>query len=106
MFTKLLEANDAGKQTFPFTSGKNKYDFLEVDKLADLISAAVLQSKIVGIINCCSGNPISLGEAVEGFIKKNQLKIKLDYGAFPDRPYDSPAVWGDASRIEEILKEN
>ena len=27
------------------------------------------------------------------------------YGAFPDRPYDSPGVWGDATIINRILKD-
>ena len=31
-------------------------------------------------------------------------KIKLKYGAFPDRPYDSKAVWGDSRKIEAIMK--
>ena len=27
----------------------------------------------------------------------------MDYGAFPDRPYDSPGVWGDATEIRAII---
>ena len=47
---------------------------------------------------------MTLAERVERYIKENDLNIKLDYGAFPDRPYDSPGVWGDASKIKQILK--
>lgn len=103
IFTKLLEAASAGKKTFPFTSGRNKYDFIQVDQLAEMIAAVVLQDEVDGIINCCTGNPKSLAEAVEGFIAANELDIKLDYGAFPDRPYDSPGVWGDPTVINLIL---
>lgn len=35
-----------------------------------------------------------MADRVERFIKENQYNIKLQYGAFPDRPYDSKAVWG------------
>ena len=59
-----------------------------------------------GIINCCSGNPISLAEAVENFINQNGFNIKLNYGAFPDRPYDSPCIYGDNSKIQIILASN
>ena len=62
-----------------------------------------MQKKVCGIINCCSGTPISLGERVEKFIADNNLKIKLDYGKFPDRPYDSPGVWGDNKKIQMIM---
>lgn len=104
IFCKILEADERGDKFFPFTSGKNKYDFIEVDDLAILISKAVSQERVNGIINCCTGNPISLAERVEQFIKDHNLSIKLDYGKFPDRPYDSPCVYGDPTKINEILK--
>ena len=37
-------------------------------------------------------------DVVDGF------KIRPEYGAFPDRPYDSPGVWGDAEKIKKIMK--
>ncbi len=46
---------------------------------------------------------MTLAERVEGYIADNGLNIALDYGAFPDRPYDSPGVWGDATKIRAIL---
>lgn len=104
IFAKLQQAHIDGKTTFPFTSGKNKYDFVHVDKLAEMISHTILQKEVMGIINCCSGKPIALGEQIENYIKDNNLNITLEYGAFKDRPYDSPAIWGDSKKIEEIYK--
>lgn len=103
IFGKILRAAEDGKESFPFTSGQNLYDFISVSGLAEMIASAILQDEVSGIINCCSGKPISLAQAVEAFIRENNLKIKLDYGAFPDRPYDSPGVWGDASLIKLIM---
>lgn len=103
IFSKLLEASEAGRETFPFTTGKNKYDFISIDELAHQISAVLAQDEINGIINACTGEPISLAERVERYIEENNLNITLEYGAFPDRPYDSPGVWGDPSKIREIL---
>lgn len=103
IFSKLLTAAEEGKKTFPFTTGKNKYDFISVDGLAHQISAIVAQEQVAGIINACTGEPMTLAERVEAYIRDNHLGITLDYGAFPDRPYDSPGVWGDPSRINAIL---
>ena len=103
IFCKLLIAAEEGKKTFPFTTGKNKYDFIQVDELANQISSVVMQQKVTGIINCCTGNPMSLADRVEQFIKDNNLDIKLEYGAFPDRPYDSPCEYGDATKIKLIM---
>ncbi len=103
IFAKLIMAEEENKEHFPFTTGKNKYDFITVDELAKQLSACVLQEEIKGIINCCSGEAISLAEKIESFIKENSFKIKLQYGAFPDREYDSPAVWGDNEKIKKIM---
>ena len=103
VFSKLQQAEIDGKKEFPFTSGKNKYDFIHVDALAKQIVAATTQDTVTGIINVCSGNPISLGEKMEEFIAENHFKIKLLYGAYPDRAYDSPGVWGDTQKIRQIM---
>ena len=60
--------------------------------------------KVNGIINTCSGRPEKLCDRVERFIRENGYTIKLAYGKFPDRPYDSKAVWADNSKIQQILK--
>lgn len=103
VFAKIHTAAIEGKMHFPFTSGKNQYDFISIDDLAVQIAAVISQKQITGIVNCCSGKPISLSERVESFIRANHLNIQLDYGVFPDRPYDSPCVYGDNSKIQHIL---
>lgn len=103
IFTKLLEADNKGEKEFPFTSGKIKYDFITVNELAHQIAVTSVQNEITGIINCCSGNPVSLANQVEQYIKEHHLNIKLNYGKYPDRPYDSPIIYGDATKINHIL---
>ena len=102
IFCKIRKASENGISHFPFTSGKNKYDFIHIDDLTEQIAACVLQDNILGIINCCSGKPISLADKVEDYIKENCLNISLDYGAYPDRIYDSPCLYGDNSKIRDI----
>ncbi|MGL5972683.1 MAG: NAD-dependent epimerase/dehydratase family protein [Oscillospiraceae bacterium] len=103
IFAKLTLAEKENKETFPFTSGKNKFDFIHVNDLAHQIAKTVIQNEVDGVINCCSGEPISLADKVESYIKEHKFNIKLQYGAFPDRQYDSPGVWGDNSKIKQIL---
>ena len=103
IFAKITQAEQDGKKTFPFTSGSNLYDFIDVDELANMIVAASVQEEINGIINVCTGKPMSLADRVEQFLRDKNYKIKLDYGAFPDRPYDSPGTWGDPTKINCIL---
>lgn len=104
IFSKITSAASEGKKEFPFTTGQNKYDFLNYEDFCHQVAEVVTQDKVNGIINICSGNPVSLAEKVEQFIKENNYDIQLKYGAFPDRPYDSKAIWGDNSKIQKILK--
>lgn len=103
IFSKISQMEHEGKASFPFVSGKNKYDFIHVDELAKQIATASTQSEITGIINCCSGKPVSLADKVNEFIEKNHYSIRPDYGKFPERPYDSPAIWGDNTKINKIM---
>jgi len=62
IFSKILQKEEEGAKTFPFTTGENKYDFINISILAEMISKAALQTEVTGIINCCSGKPVSLKE--------------------------------------------
>ncbi|HBC99508.1 MAG TPA: nucleoside-diphosphate sugar epimerase [Lachnoclostridium sp.] len=104
IFSKITVAVKEGKKEFPFTMGQNQYDFLDYSDFCAQVAAAVGQDEVNGIINIGSGKPERLADRVERFIVDNNYEIELKYGAFPDRPYDSKAVWGDGEKIKEILQ--
>ena len=103
IFSKITAAEEEGKEEFPFTLGQNQYDFIDYDHFSEQVAATVAQNEVDGIINICSGRPEKLADRVERFIKDNNYKIKLKYGAFPDRAYDSKAIWGDSRKIDRIM---
>ncbi len=103
VFTKLKEAALRGDEAFPFTSGSNKYDFISVENLALEIALASTQDMVQGIVNCASGEPVSLREQADRFIVENGLDIQLDIGAYPDRAYDSPEIYGDVTEMRKII---
>lgn len=103
LFSKMCKAAADGNKDFPFTMGYNQYDFLDYEQFCERTALTVGQDKYFGIINICSGRPEKLADRVERFIKDNNLNIKLQYGVYPDRAYDSKAVWGNSNYIEKIL---
>lgn len=103
IFSKIKATAKAGKKEFPFTMGLNQFDFIDYDDFCYQVAVTVCQDDVNGIINICTGRPEKLSDRVERFIKENGYNIKLQYGAFPDRPYDSKAVWGNNSKITKIL---
>jgi dTDP-6-deoxy-L-talose 4-dehydrogenase (NAD+) len=104
IFSKIAVAAAEGKTEFPFTMGQNQFDFLDYEEFCMQVAAVVEQNEVNGIINICSGKPEKLCDRVERFIKENNFKVKLQYGVFPDRSYDSKAVWGDNKKIRKILE--
>ena len=102
IFSKIATAAAKGQETFPFTLGQNQYDFIDYPEFCLKVAEAVEQDYVMGVINICSGRPEKLADRVERFIAENGYAIELEYGAFPDRPYDSKAVWGDSSKIDII----
>lgn len=103
VFSKIAAAALEGKKEFPFTMGLNQFDFIDYEDFCRQTAAAVNQDKINGVINICSGHPEKLSERAERYIVQNGYDIKLKYGAFPERPYDSKAVWGNDSKIRKII---
>lgn len=104
IFSKITAAVEEGKKEFPFTLGQNQYDFIDYSDFCAQVAAVVGQNEVQGVINICSGKPEKLADRVERFIKENNYNIKLQYGKFPDRPYDSKAVWGNDEKIKKIMK--
>ena len=104
VFTKLSESATRGERFFPINSGKGKCDFLPVSVLAKQLAASVLQNKVSGIIHCCSGEPTPLAEKLEECIDEHGWDIRLKYNAFPERSYDSPALWGNTGKIKQIMR--
>jgi len=104
IFSKITSAEIEGNKEFPFTLGMNQFDFIDYEEFCEQVAFVVNQNEINGIINICSGRPERLADRVERFIKDNNYNIRLNYGAFPDRPYDSKAVWGDNTKIKLIMK--
>lgn len=103
IFSKITAAESERKTEFPFTLGQNQFDFIDYEDFCEQVARVVIQEEVLGIINICSGHPEKLADRVERFIKENGYNIKLKYGAFPDRPYDSKAVWGDGRKIDTVL---
>ena len=69
-----------------------------------MIVAASVQEEINGIINVCTGEPRSLADRVEQFLRDKNYKIKLDYGAFPTARMTAPAPGATQPKSNKFLQ--
>ncbi|MHA1284396.1 MAG: NAD-dependent epimerase/dehydratase family protein [Promethearchaeota archaeon] len=105
LIPQLDKALDNNEEVFNMSKGDQLRDYLPVEKVAEYIVKISLQKEITGIINCCSGKPISIRELVENHMKKRNKFIKLNLGYYNYPPYEPMAFWGDNSKLKQILDE-
>ncbi|MCK5226422.1 MAG: NAD(P)-dependent oxidoreductase, partial [Planctomycetes bacterium] len=86
------------------SGGEQIRDYLPVKKVAEYIVNIATQKKITGIINCCSGEGITIKKLVENYIKENKLDIKLNLGYHPYLDYEPMEFWGDNEKLKNILE--
>lgn len=96
-------AIENGDNEFPMSQGEQLRDYLPVEKAAEYICKIALQKDYNGIVNCCSGNPISVRRLVEEHLKRENKSIKLKFGVYGYPEYEAMSFWGDTSLLKRII---
>ncbi|MBE7170977.1 MAG: NAD-dependent epimerase/dehydratase family protein [Williamsia sp.] len=99
----LEKAVSKGEQVFNMSGGEQLRDYLKVEEVARIIVKIALQQTTGGIINCCSGKPVSVRSLVEKYLHENGLSIGLNLGYYPYPDYEPMAFWGDAEKLNKVL---
>ncbi len=102
LYPKLKQAVLRGDKVFNMSGGEQLRDYLPVEEIArQIVRLATAQSNI-GVINICSGNPISVRGLVEQWLRENKWEIALNLGHYSYPDYEPMAFWGDSSRIDSL----
>ena len=102
----LLErAVAAGEPVFNMSGGEQLRDYLPVETVATYLCQIAEQTQIMGAINCCSGQPISVRRLVEDHVKKLTAQIGLNLGYYPYPDYEPMAFWGDNTKLKKITQQ-
>ena len=94
ILSQLDRALAEGKEIFNMSAGEQLRDYLPVEDVAKEIVEISLIDKYNGIINCCSGIPVSIRSLVENHIKNSNKNITLNLGYYPYPDYEPLAFWG------------
>ncbi len=100
----LLErAVAAGEPVFNMSGGEQLRDYLPVETVATYLCRIAEQQQITGIVNCCSGQPISVRRLVEEQLQRLNARIALNLGHYPYPDYEPMAFWGDTQKLKTII---
>ncbi len=103
LYPQLRDAALNEESFFYMSGGEQLRDYLPVSEVARQIVALALCGHDVGIVNVCSGEPISVRALVERWMGEKGWKLSLKLGHYPYPTYEPLAFWGDATRIKRML---
>lgn len=106
LLSQLDQAIDERKPVFNMSIGNQLRDYLPISKVAYNFTEVVENPNYNGVINCSSGNPISVIDLVQRRCKERASNIALNRGfyAYPD--YEPLAFWGVPSKLMRLSDVN
>jgi len=105
LLSQLGKALENSEEVFNMSGGEQARDYLPVEKVAEYIVKIALQNETAGIINCCSGVPVTIRQFVEDYLQLQHKTIKLNLGYYPYTDYEPMRFWGDNRKLKSIIDE-
>lgn len=102
LLAQLDKALENKEGTFNMSGGQQTRDFLPVEKVAANIVKIALQEKVTGVINCCSGVPVTVENFVKKYLEEKKQTISLNLGFYEYPTYEPMHFWGDATKLNTI----
>ncbi|MCX7140147.1 MAG: NAD-dependent epimerase/dehydratase family protein [Proteobacteria bacterium] len=103
LLAQLDRAIDSREAVFNMSGGEQLRDYLPVDEVAARCVTLLEHPSCDGVVNICSGEPISVRRLAERHLANRGAKIRLNLGHYPYSSEEPMAFWGDASRLAAIL---
>lgn len=103
LIPQLNDALQKKEPIFNMSGGEQIRDFMSVEEVAKNIVTIALQNKIEGLINCCSGNPITVKQFVLNYLKTKNATIKLNLGYYPYPNFEPFKFWGNTEKLNKII---
>jgi dTDP-6-deoxy-L-talose 4-dehydrogenase (NAD+) len=104
LYAMLMSAIDRQDLSFKMSGGEQLRDFLPATRVAqDIVTLAVHQGDS-GIVNICSGQPISVRNLVERLLRDRRATLDLELGAYPYPDHEPMAFWGSALKLDALLR--
>jgi dTDP-6-deoxy-L-talose 4-dehydrogenase (NAD+) len=103
LLSQLQKVIDEGTGIFNMSGGAQVRDYLPIETVADYIVSIATQRKVSGIINCCSGKPITVRKLVEEYLASQHASVHLNLGHYPYADYEPMSFWGDDKKLNQII---
>lgn len=103
LYPMLRAAAERGDRRFPMSHGEQLRDYLPVGEAAHILAELASIRADAGIVNVCSGEPVSIRALVERWIADAGWAIEPELGRYPYPSHEPLAFWGSAAKRRAVL---
>lgn len=103
LLASLDRAIDAGEEQFNMSAGEQLRDYLAVETAAAYLADVLQRHDFSGVVNCSSGQPISVRALVEQRLRERGSSIHLNLGHYAYPAHEPMAFWGVAQRLQQLV---
>nr|WP_243433014.1 MULTISPECIES: NAD(P)-dependent oxidoreductase [unclassified Pseudomonas] len=104
LLAALDRAIDSGEPTFNMSAGEQLRDFLAIETAASHLAAILHQRDFAGVVNCASGQPVSVRALVEQRLRERGATLDLNLGHYPYPTHEPMAFWAVVERLQQLLE--
>ncbi|MFJ4586375.1 NAD-dependent epimerase/dehydratase family protein [Pseudomonas moraviensis] len=104
LLAALDRAIDSGEPTFNMSAGEQLRDFLAIETAASHLAAILHQRDFAGVVNCASGQPVSVRALVEQRLRERGAALDLNLGHYPYPTHEPMAFWAVVERLQQLLE--
>lgn len=103
LLAQLNSAIDDEVPVFNMSAGDQLRDYLPIEAVAaNFVAALENPSPCDGVINCCSGTPVSVIDLVTQRCQARLSRIELRRGYYPYPDYEPMAFWGVPDKLNAL----
>ncbi len=104
LYAELMRAIERKDAAFEMSGGEQRRDFLPVELAADILVQLALRKAGAGVVNVCSGQPVSVRRMVETWLSSRDSRMRLNLGSVAYRDHESMSFWGDRQYLDSFLR--
>lgn len=103
LLASLERAIDANDAAFDMSAGEQLRDYLAVETAAGYLAQVMQKPGFAGVVNICSGRPVSVRALVEQRLAARGSAMKLNLGVYGYSVHEPMAFWGNPDRLQQLL---
>lgn len=98
LLAQLDRAIDNRESSFNMSGGEQLRDYLPVQEVARRLAMLIEHPACDGVVNVCSGEPVSVRRLVERHLAQRGASMALNLGHYPYPDYEPMAFWGGTEK--------